>query len=814
MIAGGYRSGKTRALVARWVDLAQEHGPARVLFVARRTSAAADVRHRMVAAGHEAGLVAGPLAVTTWTGLALDLVRRQRADLADAALLTGAAQRQFIGEVALAEKALWSASREVSDRRSFVNELSRGVRALLATPMAPAEVASVAASVGLEDRWAELGEFVARYRVALRSQNLIDVSEVLGLARESFDGAELRGRFVEVLVDDAEALSPAAAVLLDAIAQAEVSVTLATNPDGVRGPIVHEPVDHAAVFASVHNADLATLAPAPVGDTSLVFCRHPSMEADAVVGALVAANAGGVPWHEMAVIVPRLTLPIGRAVVRALRRRDIPVRAALVEGDAEPVVRRLRAALAAQPEATTAADALGAVVDAAMADFRGDGDVDLVSPDASLDRALDALVAFNALARGWIDAHPSATTADLLHALTDADAPLLGESDAQHPVGVAVVSVEEAAGRHWRFAVAPSMVEGEYPRVDAAISWFDPAVTTPVGPLSLAERRRVAVAEQQRRFACLATRAETTVFVAAPQPGVLVSRFVEHLERTSPKPAWADPVAPDPRPATISVTPMHPSGQLRLSASQLSTFEDCPRRWFYASVLRLDDSTSVWTEFGSMVHNVLEDFLAPNATSDYSLEGLLELAEEHWTESIAPWKPQQDQAQRELKEILERWWDIEGKSFSRDDVVAVEHEFEVAVGNHIVRGRIDRVDFDRDRGGIAVVDYKTGRRFPTADDVEHDLQLAVYYLAAARSAELAEYGPPTRLELMYFRAKDPFFSQEIKEDHDAVAEARILAGAQQMIEERLDPSVSADCDHCDFHRLCSLQRSGREVGLR
>jgi RecB family exonuclease len=129
-----------------------------------------------------------------------------------------------------------------------------------------------------------------------------------------------------------------------------------------------------------------------------------------------------------------------------------------------------------------------------------------------------------------------------------------------------------------------------------------------------------------------------------------------------------------------------------------------------------------------------------------------------------------------------------------------------------VRGRIDRVDYDHDRNGVAVVDYKTGRRFPKPDDVDHDVQLAVYYLAALRSEALARVGPPTRLELLYFRAKDPFFEQAITADHETVAEARIVAAAAEMLAEHLDPDVEADCDHCDFHRLCPLQKAGREVG--
>ena len=825
LVSGGFGSGKTSALLQRWARLAADHGPGAVLWIARTPAAAADTRRRMVAAAAEAGLVAGPLAVTTWTGLGLDLTRRHVEGLSDAAFVTGTNQRRLVAELFEGERsqrdAWWAGSASVADRRAFPNQVGAAVRAYLSSALDAEAIASNAEASGVADRWTDLAAFVERYRAALRVRNAVDAAEVVGLASSALArdevAAEFASRFVEVIIDDAEVISPTAAVLLDAIGRAGVPVTLSVNPDGMRSTLVREPIDFAGQFASGRDADRLALPEVEEGAARLVQCRHSSIEADAVVGEIVGAHDAGAAWHEIAVIVPRENAPIGRAVTRALRRRDIPVHVGLVDGDAEPVVRRLKAALEAGDLSAAAANAVDDAVAAAMSEVAGGAE--LVAPEPSLDRAIDALVAFGRAAHEWASAQAASrsTVGDFLHALADVDGPLLTEGDSgTDGEGVAVVSVDRAAGRHWKVVVAPGLVEGEYPHVDASIAWFDPAITTASGPVDLAARREVAVAEQRRRFHVVASRADHTVFVTAPPPGVLVSRYVQHLTAQDARPAWAEPVAHERLPATVSATPMHASGSLRLSASQLSTFEDCPRRWYYASVLRLDDSSSVWTEFGSLVHNVLEAFLDPKATFEYSLDSLLELGEEMWTDAVAQWKPQQEQARRELRDILQKWWDIEGSKLNRGDVVAVEHEFEVAVGAHIVRGRIDRVDHDRDRNGVAVVDYKTGRppREIDRDDIAHDLQLAVYYLAALRSDDLARVGPPTRLELLYIKAKNPFFEQPITDDHEAVAEARILLAAEEMLAEHLEPNVEADCDHCDFHRLCSLQRAGREVGAR
>jgi DNA helicase-2/ATP-dependent DNA helicase PcrA len=303
------------------------------------------------------------------------------------------------------------------------------------------------------------------------------------------------------------------------------------------------------------------------------------------------------------------------------------------------------------------------------------------------------------------------------------------------------------------------------------------------------------------------------VFVTAPQPGVLASRYVEHLVANEAEPAWLAAKEAVRQPATISLEPIHPSGALRLSASQLSTYEDCPRRWFYDNVLRLADSSSVWSDFGSLVHEVLERFLAPTSTVEYSLDALLDLAEQCWNDDIAAFAPQREQARRELDDVLRTWWAMEGEYFDRSKVIEVEHAFDVTVAGHAVRGRIDRVDQDPSRNGIAVADYKSGRHAPREVDVADDLQLAVYYLAALRSEALAAVGPPSRLELLYIRLGKRF-EQPITADHEARAEARILEAADEMLAEHLEPLPTADCDHCDYHRLCPLQRAGREVGMR
>ncbi len=791
LITGGFGAGKTHALVARWRQLAGEHGSGRVAYVAASQTAAADVRRRMVAAAD--GLTVGPLFVTTWTGLAVDVVRHTVPALADRTIVGGDAQRRLIVELFAEEGPqlgdLWGASADIARRRAFPDQLVAAVRAVRNSRLAVDDILARADAAGVGDRWRALADFVDRYAARLAERHAIDFAAAVRAA-EPVLGQSLQTRFAEVLLDDVHAVSEAHAGLLDAVLTSGVDVTATANPDATAVDLTGRLAD----------ANVVALTNPTLRDERLVVCRHPSMEADAVVGELVAAHDDGVAWHDLAVITPRPGVPVGRAVVRALGRRGIPVRIRLADGEAEPVVRRVRELLADEP-ADADADAVTVLdncVAVAMAELLESGD--LVSPEPSLDRAIDALVAFSRGATAWAGQQlpGTATVAALRAAVAERD---LLDVDPVDPDGsVAVVTADEAAGRHWRRAVLTSCVEGEYPRGRASVAWFDEAITL-TAPLG----------DERGAFAVAASRAAAVTFVAAPQPGVLVSRYVENHPAHDPRPGWAAPSNPTPKAPTVTAVPIHPSGALRLSASQLSTYENCPRRWFYGNVLRLHDSTSVWADFGNLIHDVLETFLAPGSAVEYSLDALLDLAEEMWTDDVAQFAPQRTQARREMREVLENWWTMEGSLFDRAQVVDVEHEFDFAVGDHHVRGFIDRVDRDPDRGGIAVVDYKTGGRPPSEADVEDDVQLAVYYLAARRSPVLAAIGPPTRLELRYIRVSKTF-TQAITPDHEARAEARILEAAQQMLDESLEPLPTADCDHCDYHRLCPLQRAGREAG--
>jgi superfamily I DNA/RNA helicase/RecB family exonuclease len=803
------------------------------------------------------------LPITTVHGLAHDLASRA----GDERRLLGHAEQWALVERMLAVEeidadSLWPTLQRYVGRRAFVDEVARAVLTWRET--LPAGRADP------DDRWAELAQFETRYRAELDELGATDSPGLLTRAVE-IASSEGFDRFDHVLVDDGHDLSAVAARLVAAIGDRTASAVVTADPSVATRP----DLDAAACLclAAPDPADEVELDHPFAGPASeeAMVARHPSVEPEAIAAVLLESATDGVPWDEMAVLV-RSPGQRGRALRRALTRHGIPVAGGGLRPADEPVVRGIvdflrwtagdplaltrvlssplsdidavtvrgieRRALAAggsieeQPE-LAALRALRDELRAAAGSWAPSrlahlvyrrllghlvADPELGETPTEANRALDAVVAFTDGLSRWEDRQPGTRLDDYLAALDAPEAePDSWRTSSARRGGVTVTSIQAATGRRWHTVVVAGCLEGELPRISGFVPFFDPLMLTAEadgdGVLTVAERRDRSLLVERRRFHLARTRAtHRLVASAGPEAKDIVSRFVEGWTRrtASLPPRPFDPYRRvDP---TQNDVPVFPDGVLTLSASQLNTYADCPLKYAYSYGLRVRDDGNVWADFGTLVHDILERFLAPGNEIDHSLEALQDLAGECWSDDVAPYRPQREQLRRELSEMLVKWWEEEGQHLDRRSIVAVEHNFDIEVGTHRIVGKIDRVDRAAD-GSIEIVDYKTGKHPAREQDMVDDLQLATYHLAATRDPILVNEGTPSRLRLLYTRFMVSR-EQPITADHAARTEARIVAAADEILTEAFVPSIHADCDHCDFHRLCPLQPEGREVASR
>ncbi|MEA2842443.1 MAG: hypothetical protein QOJ69_114, partial [Actinomycetota bacterium] len=709
--------------------------------------------------------------------------------------------------------------------------------------------------------WAELQRFLPRYRRALADLGGTDMAGLLRRAADLLGGSGGGGgvgrQFAHVRVDDVEPAGESDRRILQLLAVAADDTVVVGDLGGIQPT------------ASVDLGERSFRRPAP---PVLVTCRHPSLEVEAITAELLAARDQGVDWSDMAVLLRRPSRragPISRALARHGVPAAIPVGAIAaddpvvasvvdmlrwVDGDASALgrllvsplsrldpleARRIRrraladgtpvdadpglASLVALRDRLAARAAVDPPAELAFDIWRHGlahlvtGDHEWGDHEAGGGASLDALVGFLDALNRQGERDPDARLSDVLAAL-DATGSAGWEVDpyrvaAAAPAdAVTVTSIHAAAGREWHTVVLAGCVEGELPSLRARESVFDAAVLAGGERPSSAERRREVLADERRLFAVARSRATTRlVGVAAPEPGVLLSRFVVAWPCAEAGVVAPAVDAPAPLPPTRSHVPAVGGAGLLLSATQLDTYDDCPLRYAYRYVVRVRDEGGVRADLGTLVHDVLRRFLDPAGDLPRTRDALGDLGRSLWRDDIARYRPQVEEARRDYFAMLERWWETEGEGPGVPEVLAVEHPFDIEVAGHRLRGAIDRIDRADDGHGIRILDYKTGKAEPTRAQAGDNLQLAVYHLAATRDPELAALGPPTQLRLLFLRSMRCYDTDVVPGMAEAT-EARIVDVAGRIRGEEFQPAVDANCRWCSFQRLCPIQPEGRQLG--
>ncbi|MDQ4067950.1 MAG: PD-(D/E)XK nuclease family protein, partial [Actinomycetota bacterium] len=133
------------------------------------------------------------------------------------------------------------------------------------------------------------------------------------------------------------------------------------------------------------------------------------------------------------------------------------------------------------------------------------------------------------------------------------------------------------------------------------------------------------------------------------------------------------------------------------------------------------------------------------------------------------------------------------------DPVKAEAPFVLAVGGHLVRGRVDAV-YERD-GRLELVDFKTGRPAGEGDRAA-GTQLDLYGLAAVDTWR----ADPDRLRTTYCYLRTDGPPVVLETDWDAATlggvRRRLAATLDALAEARFAPTPGAWCRGCDFLSFC------------
>ncbi len=230
---------------------------------------------------------------------------------------------------------------------------------------------------------------------------------------------------------------------------------------------------------------------------------------------------------------------------------------------------------------------------------------------------------------------------------------------------------------------------------------------------------------------------------------------------------------------------------LVLSASDIETYRACPLRYKFARVFRIPQEPTMNQRFGILFHQVLERY---HQSDGRSVDELLALLEEGWRRGGFGDSDQELQLRAKAEHALRLYQQRTANEESRP--VWFEKSFQFKLGEHTLRGRVDRVDL-LPGGGYELIDYKTGKP-RTAAELEEDIQLSLYAVAAREAWQV-----DSELQSYHYVLDDekiPLPAAEI--DRDWISEVvNEVANAISSQGFEPTPSVTA-CGYCDFRIAC------------
>jgi DNA helicase-2/ATP-dependent DNA helicase PcrA len=254
-------------------------------------------------------------------------------------------------------------------------------------------------------------------------------------------------------------------------------------------------------------------------------------------------------------------------------------------------------------------------------------------------------------------------------------------------------------------------------------------------------------------------------------------------------------VAAREEPSLAAFLPRRGDGKLSLSASDLTLYLTCPLKYKFARVFGIPQEPTINQRFGILFHNVLERFhKEPPANESEGLRMLNRLFEQGWRRTGFGNSDDELQFRDRAREALRLYWERE--RLAEGEPVWLEKKFDFKVGDHHVRGRVDRVDRLPD-GDYELIDYKTGER-KSEEDLDSDLQLALYRMAAREA-----WGIEASTGSYYYVLDGDKVPAPTRSDDAERVERTVLQVGEGILSQDFEPRPSPKvCSWCDYRLIC------------
>ena len=256
-------------------------------------------------------------------------------------------------------------------------------------------------------------------------------------------------------------------------------------------------------------------------------------------------------------------------------------------------------------------------------------------------------------------------------------------------------------------------------------------------------------------------------------------------------------------PSLEAFLPRRGDGALSLSASDLDLYLTCPLKYKFAPRLRhppgADDQPALRHPHPQRARTLPQGRRRGEAERATGWQRLMDLFESGWRRSGFGTSDDELQFRDRAREAMRLYWERERES--EGEPVWLERKFDIRIGAHHVRGRVDRVDRLPD-GSYELIDYKTGERKSEAE-LESDLQLALYRLAAREA-----WGLEASTGSYYYVLDADKVAAPTKPDDAERVERTVLEVGEGVLGQDFEPRPSPTiCSWCDYRLICPAAES-------
>ena len=244
---------------------------------------------------------------------------------------------------------------------------------------------------------------------------------------------------------------------------------------------------------------------------------------------------------------------------------------------------------------------------------------------------------------------------------------------------------------------------------------------------------------------------------------------------------------------------------MRISFSSMETYKQCPLKYKFKEVNRLKEPKSKEAVFGTIIHATLKYMYDP-ALIPPGIEDALDYYSKNWNSDVYEVEAEERAAFSQGVKIIQDYY--ERNAIEDATIVDLESRFAIEIGpeddRHIVSGIVDRID--RTKDGYEIIDYKTGKKMPSQDDIDHNLQLSIYLLAFLKRYP-KEYKNLENITVsLYFLKHGQKLSSTRTVEQLEEVEQEFLDVIAQINEKIFEPIVTPLCGWCGFQRECPMWR--------